>query len=191
MRNRTLRGFTLGLVLAACAAAVAAAQAKQPALPTAALPVVITSCGQSPDAKIVSLLSERINLQHTYDSLLKPEDMTGFKTLILVIGGSGKGLGAAGIDVPDEEARTDKLLARARQAKMYVIGMHIGGVDRRGPNSANFVPYAGKVDYMIVKEDGNEDGYFTKLTAAKKIPLYTVKQTMEVVDVLKTIFKVK
>ena len=176
--------------MAVCAAA-GFAQAKQPALPTAELPVAITSCGQSPDAKIVSLLAERVNLKHTYSELLKAEEMTGFKALIIAIGGSGKGLGAAGIEVPEEIARVDKLLAKARQAKMYVIGMHIGGVDRRGPTSENFVPYAGKVDYLIVKEDGNEDGYFTKLAAEKKIPLYIIKQTMELQDVLKTIFKIK
>jgi hypothetical protein len=191
MRNRGYRRLLACTALLAFAATATLAQAKQPALPFCDLPMIVTSCGQSPDAKIVSLLSERISLKHTYNELLKADEMTGFKTLILVVGGSGKGLGAAGIEIPDELARCDKLLAKARAAKMYVIGMHIGGVDRRGPTSTNFLPYAAKVDYLIVKEDGNEDGYFTKLAAERKIPLYIVKQTMEVADVLKAIFKVK
>ena len=111
--------------------------------------------------------------------------------MIVVIGGSGKGLGAAGIDVPDEQERVDKILARAREMNIFILGMHIGGEERRGPVSANFVPYAAEVDYLIVKEDGNQDGYFTKLAADNKIPLYTIQKSMEVADLLKQIFGVK
>jgi hypothetical protein len=179
--------IVVGLVLTA---AVAAAQS-QPPLPKAEAPVLITSCGQSPDAKIVSILAKRIGLEHTYDMAAKAEQLGKYKTLIVVIGGSGKGLGAAGIDVPDEQERVDKILARAREMNIFILGMHIGGEERRGPVSANFVPYAAEVDYLIVKEDGNQDGYFTKLAADNKIPLYTIQKSMEVADLLKQIFGVK
>ena len=66
--------------------------------------------------------------------------------------------------------------------------MHIGGEDRRGPTSQDFVPYADQVDYMIVKSDGNQDGYFTRLCAAKNIPLYTIENTRDIEGVLKEIF---
>jgi hypothetical protein len=66
--------------------------------------------------------------------------------------------------------------------------MHVGGEDRRGPSSQNFIHYAGMVDYMIVRSAGNTDGYFTKLCAEKKIPLYTIENTREIEGILKGIF---
>jgi len=165
--------------------------AQQPELPSADLPILITSCGQSSDANIVSLLSKRIGLEHTYEGLIKAEALNNFKTLILVIGGSGKGLGAAGVDIPWEIERCNKLIEKAREEKMYIIGMHIGGEDRRGPNSASFIPFAAKVDYLIVKDSGNKDGYFTQIATENKIPLYIIIESIDVQELLKKIFNVE
>ena len=115
-------------------------------------------------------------------------DWNNAKTLIAVIGGSGKGLGSAGLAVSDEVKRCDSFIKAARAQKKYIIGMHIGGSDRRGPNSVDFLPFAGQVDYMIVRADGNADGYFTKLCAEKKVPLYIIETTREIEAVLKEIF---
>jgi hypothetical protein len=90
--------------------------------------------------------------------------------------------------VPDEKKRCDDLLAAARKHDMYIIGMHIGGEERRGPVSENFVPYAAKVDYLIIKEDGNMDGYFSQIAEENTIPLHTIQKSMEVANLLKQIF---
>jgi len=75
---------------------------------------------------------------------------------------------------------------------MTIIGLHVGGEARRGPLSAKFIELAApKADYLIITEDGNEDGYFTKLSKEKKIPLIVVKETTELGDLLKKIFQVK
>lgn len=164
--------------------------ASNPKLITAESPVLITSFGQNPDTNFVKLLGGRIKLKSTYLISAAPDkvDWKTHRSLIGVIGGSGKGLGAAGLDIPSELVRCRQLISDARKAKATVIGMHIGGEDRRGPNSEPFLPLAAEVDYMIVKSNGNQDGYFTKLCKEHNIPLYIVETTGEIQNVLKEIF---
>lgn len=164
--------------------------AANPGLPKAKAPVFITSFGQSQDSNFVNLLSGRAKLERTHKVIGTAEDpaWNGANTLIAVIGGSSKGLGSAGLNVGSEVKRCDDLMKAARNQKKYIIGMHIGGVDRRGPTSEAFLRYAGEVDYMIVKADGNQDGYFTKLCADKKVPLYIIENTKELEGILKEIF---
>ena len=161
-----------------------------PALPRAEAPVYITSFGQSPDSNFVNLLSGRINLDRRHAPLGTINDTywNSARTLIAVLGGSGKGLGAAGVDVASELGRCDSLIASARENNKFIIGVHIGGEDRRGPASETFIPYAGMVDFMIVRADGNRDGYFTRLCEEKGIPLLIVENTRELEGILREIF---
>lgn len=187
MRRKLVKILFLSLL--ACFAAVMAFAAN-PALPRAKAPVFITSFGQSQDSNFVNLLSGRAKLERTHKVIGMADDPAwkGANTLIAVIGGSSKGLGSAGLNISSEVKRCDDLMKAARNQKKYIIGMHIGGVDRRGPTSEAFLHYAGEVDYMIVKADGNQDGYFTKLCADKKVPLYIIENTKELEGILKEIF---
>lgn len=159
-----------------------------PGLPQLELPALVTACGQSPDYGIVELLAKRAEVPVQVDPMLEPDGMDGAKTLILVLGGSGKGLGAAGIDAPAEMARVDKLIEKARKSNVFILVMHIGGEERRGPNSAQFVTYAEAGDYLIVRESGNADGYFTDISRKHNIPLYSIEKNMELVDILGALF---
>jgi len=40
-----------------------------------------------------------------------------------------------------------------------------------------------------VRSDGNKDGVFTKICTEKKIPLVEIEKTLEVTNILKTVFK--
>jgi len=181
------RFLVFAAVLSLCATALLAAN---PPLPKAEAPVFTTSFGQSQDSNFVNVLSKRVKLNNYHRTVAVPEgaDWNKAKTLIAVLGGSGKGLGAAGLSVADELKRCDSFIKAARAQKKFIIGMHIGGTDRRGPNSVDFLPFAGQVDYMIVRAEGNSDGYFTKLCAEKGIPLYTIESTREIEGILKQIF---
>ena len=161
-----------------------------PELPGAEAPVFITSFGQSADANFVNLLGGRVKLDRKYEALGTTNDAAwnSARTLIAVLGGSGKGLGAAGLDVASEKARCDSLIASARENNKFIIGMHIGGEDRRGPTSEAFIPYAGMVDFMIVRADGNRDDYFTRLCEENGVPLFVVENTREIEGLLREIF---
>jgi hypothetical protein len=157
---------------------------------TSAPPVAITSCGQSPDAYTVSLLSKRAKIEHTFDNMLKPEALKTMKTLVVVTGGSAKGLGEAGIDEKGELARVAQLLVKAKELGLKVLAVHVGGESRRGPLSDKFIdPVTAKADFVLVTEDGNKDGAFTNAAKARNIPIVIVKQVAEVGPALKAVIK--
>jgi hypothetical protein len=153
-------------------------------------PVAITSCGQSPDAYTVSLLSKRVKIEHTFDNMLKPEALKTVKTLIVVTGGSAKGLGEAGIDEKGELARVGLLLAKAKELGVKVLAVHVGGESRRGPLSDKFIdPVVAKADFVLATEDGNKDGAFTKAAKARNLPIVIVKQVADVGPALKSVIR--
>ena len=53
------------------------------------------------------------------------------KTLIIIIGVSGKGLGEAGVKIEKEVERAKALIAACKEKGIKIIGMHLGGVERR------------------------------------------------------------
>ena len=160
--------------------------------PSAKLPALVTSSGQSPDAFMVKVLCDRNKIKVSYNPLLKAEALKDFKTLMVVMGGSAKGLGEAGIDEKEEVARIKSVINKAKMEKTVIFGMHVGGEARRGPLSDKFIEAAGPgSNYLIVTEDGNKDGYFTKLSKEKKIPLFVVKDTVELASLVKRMFGVK
>ena len=76
------------------------------------LPAILTSVGQSADVDIVATHCKKIKLDVYQNNTIKAEELTNkYKTIILAVGGSNKGLGAAGIDADQELARTDALIA--------------------------------------------------------------------------------
>lgn len=159
-------------------------------VPKAQLPVVITSCGQSPDALMIKLLCDQIKLANSFEKTLQPTQLKGFKTLIIGIGGSVKGLGEAGIDTDDEIARINRVIEEARRQKMLIVAMHTGGQPRRGDLADPFIHAAApKADFLVVRNDGNKDGVFTKIAAKGHIPIVYIEQTMEVKNLLSEMFQ--
>lgn len=158
--------------------------------PIATSPALLTSIGQSADVEMAKAIMTRAKLNFTMDSLVKAQALasTNAKTLVVVIGGSSKGLGAAGISADAELERARALLAEAKKRGMKIIGLHIGGEARRGELSDRFINMAvPQCDYFIVVEDGNKDGLFTKLCGTK-IPLDSVQKISQVGEPLAAAF---
>ncbi len=132
--------------------------------------VALTSVGQSPDAMMVKVVLKSLKITPDYEALMKDSDLDGQKVLIAVVGGSSKGLGAAGIDKDQEVARATALMEKAKADGMKVLVMHVGGPGRRGTLSDLFisaaVPFA---DGLIVvdRENTDMDGLFAKLVEGR------------------------
>jgi hypothetical protein len=123
--------------------------------------------GQSPDGMMVRVLTKKLNVETDYDALMKDGALgTNLKVLIAVVGGSSKGLGAAGIDKEEEIARAVALIEAARQKNIKVLVMHVGGEGRRGELSDLFVRAVVPLgDRVVVVKSGNADNLFGTLKA--------------------------
>lgn len=194
------RGFIIGpaliLMLATAASWTAAQETAAPKAASAAVgvkfasPILISSAGQSADVKMVGMMAKRLQLDAKVEIMAKPEQLAGIKTLIIVPGFSSKGLGAAGISQKDELARVAALIKAAEQRKIPILMVHIGGTARRLGQSDAFNELAAKhAKYMLVVEQGNSDGFFTKLAGETKTPLGIVKKIPDTTPALEKLFK--
>lgn len=153
-------------------------------------PTILTSVGQSADVEMIKALMDNAGISYTMDKLVKADGLGDAKTLILAVGGSSKGLGAAGIDADDELSRTTDLIDAAKENGVNIIAMHIGGENRRGELSDKFIrPSLEKADYIIIVEEGNNDGLFTDIASDNSIPIDLVASISEAIEPLKNAYK--
>jgi hypothetical protein len=177
--------------LAALACSVLFAGAATAADVTFSGPGVLTSVGQSSDVAIVKvLLNTQLKLGLDYKPTAQPADLAGMKTLVIVLGASTKGLGAAGLDMDKEIARTKALLKAAKEQKIKVLAMHTGGEARRGQTSNDLIKLAvPEADYVIVVATGNKDKLFNQLAAPRSAPVVEVEKMAGAGDAVKAVFR--
>ncbi|MFC2163417.1 DUF6305 family protein [Acidobacteriota bacterium] len=158
-------------------------------LPKFDQPILITSAGQSAEVQLASVLSKRAGLDATLIKTATPADLKDTKTLVLVLGTSLKGLGAAGIDAAEEKTRVKRLVEAANNLNINILCLHLGGEARRGQLTdqliEEFLPY-GKM--AIIVKTGNMDGLFTSICTKYNIPLIEVERTVDALDPVKNAF---
>ncbi|MBR2934454.1 MAG: hypothetical protein IKB79_02610 [Oscillospiraceae bacterium] len=185
------------LSLAACGSQGSASSSVDPSGETVGLteafaeaPILVTSGGQSADYQMVGTLMGKIGMDYKISNLATSADLGDAKTLIVVVGGSSKGLGAAGIDADGELARLEELIDGAKTAGLSVIAMHTGGEARRGDLSDKFIaPIFEKADYAIVVSAGDEDGLMSGICSGAGIPMDSIDSISKVATVLPAAFK--
>jgi Domain of unknown function (DUF6305) len=144
-------------------------------------PILVTSSGQALDAFTVKTLLARAGVNATYDQKVAAAALGDARTIIIAMGASTKGFGQAGITAETEVARTKAILEAAKAKSIPVIGIHIGGAERRKGLSVQFVELVAPAsDYLVVSQDGNADGYFTELSKRTAIPLTIIERSLDV-----------
>ena len=159
--------------------------------PIAQKPALLTTVGQSADIEMMKVLLERAAVPYKADAQAKAGDLaaSGARTLVVVLGGSTKGLGAAGISSDVEIARATALLSEAKKLGLTIIGVHIGGEARRGQLSDKFIQVAiPACHYVVVVAEGDKDGFITKLCGST-IPMDKVERMAKAVAPLQKAFK--
>ena len=153
-------------------------------------PVLVTSFGQSTDGSMIEQVMKRLKtVSYSYNPTATGADLDGVKTVVIAVGNSTKGLGAAGISQEQETARAKEFMAAVEKKGVKVILCHIGGATRRGSLSDAFADMVLPLSsYMVVKEDGNEDSKFTSFASAHSIPITLVYGSKDTVDAFRLIF---
>ena len=191
------------LVAAVVLAAAPGALAGRGQEPKAEVPVLVTSCGQSIGPTTIKVVLQRLKLAYDIEPLATPEMIqakakagTPYKSLIITMGASFKGMGAAGIEIEDELARAAALIAEARKLGIKVIGAHTEGLKRRSQGAAagdttdeqSIDAVAPQSAILVVLKEGNADGRFTAISQAKGIPLVEYEKTLDLIPALEKLF---
>jgi hypothetical protein len=159
-------------------------------------PLLITNAGQGPGAKMVRLLVQRTGVVADFDYNAEPQpaDLKAkpFKTMMVVLGSTAKGLGASGITIDQEIERLNAMIAEAKKLKLQIVCVLLEGKTRRGkPGGADercidaIAPFA---NYLVVKKDGNEDGRFDAISKKTGAPLTFIDDAMDFSDVVKKMY---
>jgi len=154
-------------------------------------PGLITSIGQSSDIAVIKvLLNNKMKLGLDAKPLAQVADLASVKSLILIVGASTKGLGAAGLNVDQETERTKALLKAAKERGTQILVMHTGGEARRGKTTNDLInlviPEAG---YVVVVAGGNKDKLFQSLAAKRGTPVIEVDTLAAAGEAVKAVFK--
>lgn len=159
-------------------------------LPKFSPPVLITSAGQSAEVQLAAVIAKRAGVKATLVKMATPDNLGENKTLILVLGASLKGLGAAGLDMNEEINRVKTLLAACKSRNIPIICLHLGGQSRRGELSDKIINlFLPQADLALVVRSGNQDELFTKICQTNNIPLILLDRPSQAVANFKEIFQ--
>jgi hypothetical protein len=159
-------------------------------------PLLITNAGQGPGAKMARLLIQRTGVVTDFDYNAEPQpaDLKAkpYKTLMVVLGSTAKGLGASGITIDQEIDRLNLMIAEAKRLKLQIVCVLLEGKTRRGkPGGADercidaIAPHA---SYLVVKKDGNEDGRFDAISKKTGAPLTFIDDAVDFGEVVKAMY---
>ena len=153
-------------------------------------PVFVTSFGQSTDAAMLDTVMKRIGVDYVYNATATADAMKGYKTVIIAVGASTKGLGAAGISEAEETARAKEIMEFINANEIEVICCHIGGSARRGTLSDLYSDMVmEKASWIVLKEDANFDYKFTKYAEEHKKPISLIYATKDALTVFTEVFQ--
>lgn len=171
--------------------------------PLANQPVLLTSCGQSPGPAIIKVVLQKLNIEFELNPLataasLQQKKAAGqpYGSVIVVMGASLKGMGAAGISIEDEIKRISQLIEEARKEGVTVVGAHVEGMKRRSQGASagdttdeqSIDAVAPNSQLLLINKDGNSDGRFTAIAQAKNIPLIEVEKNVDLIKELARIY---
>lgn len=157
--------------------------------PSFSRPGILSSIGQSSDIAVVKvLLNTKLKLGLEVKPLAQEADLADQKLLVVVIGASTKGLGAAGLDIAKEVERVRTLLSAARARGIGIIALHTGGQSRRGKTTDDLIRLVvGAADYVVVLSGGNKDKIFQAAAAPRGTPVVEVESLAAVGDAVKAV----
>lgn len=180
----TVAGLLLGVTTNARAADTAKLE------PKFAKPGLVTAAGQSSDIAVVkALLNTKLKLGLEIKPMATAADFGDSKTLVVVLGASTKGMGAAGLDLDKELDRCKAVVKAAKEKGLKILGLHVGGESRRGKTTNDILEVVlPECTHVVVVASGNKDKMFDQLAAKNNVPLTEVPNLAAAGDAVKALF---
>jgi hypothetical protein len=169
-------------------------------LPALQVPIIVTTCGQSPGALMFALICDELGIECTEMDMLTVTELQAqcdpaqptqwVKVLVITTGTSLKGMGAAGVDVDSEVARCLALIEEAKKLGIIIIVAQIEGPARRVDeyDEKSITSTSPLADLLITRADINGDGYFTTLATENNIPQIFINETLDLRVLLPLLF---
>ena len=152
-------------------------------------PVLVTSFGQSTDAAMIDTILKRVGVKYTYGPTASSDIIKNYKTVIVAVGASELGMGAAGITEEEETARAKAIMQAIEEYGVKVIFCHIGGTSRRGVLSDEYADMVmPKASFIVVKEDANYDKKFSDYAEEHGTPISLIYATKDALTVFSELF---
>ena len=187
--KKAIRVLIAAVLLSLCTGAAFANTGATPI--QAQPPILITTAGQGPGGEFVEAMIRRGRI--TPSRLAARADipfLTDQRTLIVVLSSSLKGMGSAGVSINQELARINSLINEARRRGMTIVGCHIEGEARRGGYDEDVInQIAPQMDYLIVRNDGNADGIFNRISQRHNIPITFIDRTSALQEIFVEMFR--
>ena len=148
----------------------------------------LTTIGQADVDKVDSLLDDLDMVAGT--DYTKKNDLTASEVedgaiVFVVIGTSGKGLGAAGTDLNGEKKRANDFVAKEG---ITLVVFHVGGIDRRGDTTDPIIDIVcPKAKVLLVVNGADDDNKFTNIAKNNNIDLYLFSKTSKMIAAVRTL----
>lgn len=158
--------------------------------PIAEETVLITSAGQSTDTYVIKDMANELLIHNYFMPKANSNDMSKVNSVIIVFGYSKTGSFQYENFLEEESKRLFELIATAKEKQLPLIGVFIGGKQRRNDETdALLHAFLQDMDYIIGTESGNHDGLLFDLASEKDIPITLVKDIYSISEPLTSIFR--
>lgn len=153
-------------------------------------PILVTSFGQSTDAAMIDTVMKKLGVNYNYNATANASSISTYKTIVIAVGASTKGLGAAGISEDQETSRAKEFMEAAKKSGAKIICVHIGGSSRRGKLSDTLTDLVLPASsYIVLKEDANFDYKFTNYAEKNNVPISLIFANKDSLTVFENLLK--
>jgi hypothetical protein len=146
--------------------------------PPFSAPILLTSIGQGSGASLAgALLGAKARLPVEFLPLAATGEVTRFKTLMVNVELNLEALQQAKSNFGTENLRMEGILSEAKRNHVPVVFLYLGSGKDFSPQFQPFIDKALlQADFLIVLDEGNREGFFTKKAEDLGAPLIEIRR---------------
>lgn len=159
--------------------------------PPYSAPILLTSIGQGSGASLAAaLLGVKARLPLEFLPLAATEEVARFKTLMIDVELNREALQQAGVNFGTENQRLEGVLSEAKRNAIPVVFLYLGLGKDFTPQFQPFIEKALlQADLLIVLDEGNRDGFFTRQAEDLGAPLIEIRRLGDLIPAVEGLLR--